>query len=234
MSKSKLLSLISTRVQHQPNLPHPDNLIKKWNIIKGDEVMIISGKDKGEIGRVQRVVRDQNKLVVTGKNLVWKHVPKNADSPGGKVQKEMPIHYSNVMHIDPNTRRAIKVELRKVKDEESGKLKNQRFVKGTNTMIPRPTFLEYIDARKDGPYDTLPEAATKVTYTPTLESYPLPKGVIDELRSPKRAAYDLHRSLLKLQKEKEKLQLKAERMSRPKFTRFTPGGLQKNTTIESN
>lgn len=113
----------------------------------------------------------------------------------------MPIHYSNVMLLDPNTKRPTKIEVRKIEDSETGKLKNVRFVKGTNTAIPRPKDLSYQDDWADGPLDTLPEVVAKVTYTPNLNEYPIPRSVLNELRSPYREQYDLKQ---KAKKEAEK------------------------------
>ncbi|MBS9777575.1 MAG: 50S ribosomal protein L24 [Gammaproteobacteria bacterium] len=65
-------------------------------IKKGDEVVIIAGKDKGSVGTVEKV--DGDRVVVTGKNLVTKHVKPNPTSgeAGGRIQKEASIHVSNV------------------------------------------------------------------------------------------------------------------------------------------
>ncbi|KAJ9088136.1 39S ribosomal protein L24, mitochondrial [Entomophthora muscae] len=215
---------ISSRIQHRPNLPKPQDLIKRWDIIRGDEVMITEGKDQGKTGKVLHVLRDRNRLLITGLNLAWKHVPKTAESAGGKIQKEMPVHYSNVHLLDPITKRPCKINIRKVKDDKTGKMKNQRFVSGTNTMIPRPVLLEYQTERKDGPFDTLPDAVQKVTFVPSLSSFPLPKGVINELRSPYRAISDMFIELKRLERKKEELTDKLHKATRPKYPGYVPGG----------
>jgi large subunit ribosomal protein L24 len=73
-------------------------------IKKGDEVIVVAGKDKGRRGTVERVLED-DKLVVENINLVKKHVKANpnAGEAGGIVEKEMPIHVSNVMVFNPET-----------------------------------------------------------------------------------------------------------------------------------
>jgi len=74
------------------------------HIKKGDHVMIIAGADKGQTGQVLRVLTDRNRVVVEGINRVWKHVrPSQRHPQGGRIQKDAPIHISNVMPIDPTT-----------------------------------------------------------------------------------------------------------------------------------
>ena len=64
--------------------------------------MITTGADKGKTGRVLRVITDKNRVVVEGINRVWKHVRPSQRSPqGGRIQKDAPIHISNVMPLDP-------------------------------------------------------------------------------------------------------------------------------------
>ena len=74
---------------------------KKLNIKKNDKVKIIAGDDRGQEGKVLKVLVDKIKVIVEGVNLVSKHTKPNAASPqGGIVKKEAPIHISNVMLID--------------------------------------------------------------------------------------------------------------------------------------
>ncbi len=89
-------------------------------IKQGDTVMVIAGRDKGKTGKVLRVLADKNdangdRVVVEGVNRVWKHVKPSQRSPqGGRIQKDAPIHASNVMPVDPSTGKAtrVKFELR--------------------------------------------------------------------------------------------------------------------------
>ena len=65
-----------------------------------DTVEVITGKDRGSRGKVLRVVRDKNKLVVEGANRVYKHVRKSQRNPrGGQLSKEMPLAVSNVLLV---------------------------------------------------------------------------------------------------------------------------------------
>lgn len=74
---------------------------KKLNIKKGDTVMVIAGDSKGQQGRVLMVDIDKDKVLVEGVNMVSKHSrPTNKTPKGGIIQKEAPIHISNLKVID--------------------------------------------------------------------------------------------------------------------------------------
>lgn len=67
----------------------------------GDTVMVIAGNDKGRTGTVREVQREAGRVVVEGINLRWKHKKPSQKSPKGeRVQMEISIHASNVMHVD--------------------------------------------------------------------------------------------------------------------------------------
>jgi large subunit ribosomal protein L24 len=70
-------------------------------IRKGDFVEVISGNERGKRGRVLRIIRDKDRVVVQGVNLRWKHMRKSQQNPqGGRLRREMPVHLSNVMIYD--------------------------------------------------------------------------------------------------------------------------------------
>jgi large subunit ribosomal protein L24 len=74
----------------------------KLHIKKGDTVVAIAGNDKGKQGSVLEVFREKSRAIVEGVNMVKKHTKPNAENPqGGIVEKEAPIHISNLMHVDP-------------------------------------------------------------------------------------------------------------------------------------
>jgi large subunit ribosomal protein L24 len=76
----------------------------KYHIKKGDTVIVNTGEYKGRQGRVLEVIRNKNKAIVEGINLVSKHTKPNAKSPqGGILKKEAPVHISNLMLIDPKS-----------------------------------------------------------------------------------------------------------------------------------
>ncbi|MBB6693969.1 50S ribosomal protein L24 [Cohnella xylanilytica] len=80
------------------------------HVKKDDNVIVISGKDKGKKGRVIAAYPRENRVLVEGVNLVKKHTRPNANNPqGGIVEQEAPIHASNVMHVDPKTGKATRI-----------------------------------------------------------------------------------------------------------------------------
>ena len=86
-------------------------------IRKGDDVIVIAGKDKGRRGTVLRVYADE-RLVVESVNVAKKHQRPNPNAgvPGGIVEKEMPIDASNVMVYNPATKRGDRVGIRRLED----------------------------------------------------------------------------------------------------------------------
>jgi large subunit ribosomal protein L24 len=74
------------------------------NLKVGDKVVVIAGKDKGKEGKIIKTIKNANKVVVEGVNIVTKHVKPSAQNEnGGIIKVEAPIHASNVMIIDPKT-----------------------------------------------------------------------------------------------------------------------------------
>jgi large subunit ribosomal protein L24 len=72
-------------------------------IKKGDNVVVLAGKDKGKKGSVLRVVAAGGRAVVQGVNMVKRHTRPRPGEPGGIVEKEAPIHISNLAHVDPKS-----------------------------------------------------------------------------------------------------------------------------------
>ncbi len=81
---------------------------------KGDNVVVITGKDKGKQGEVLKVLPAKNRVVIAGINVVKRHTRPSQQSEGGIISKEAAIDVSNVAHIDPKdgkpTRVGVKVE----------------------------------------------------------------------------------------------------------------------------
>lgn len=92
----------------------------KKKIRKGDRVMVVSGKDKGTIGEVIRVIPEESRVVVQGVNLCIKHQAQTQSRgktiPSGKIEFEAPISISNVMLIDPKDGKPTRVRLERNKD----------------------------------------------------------------------------------------------------------------------
>jgi large subunit ribosomal protein L24 len=86
-------------------------------IRKDDEVIVISGRDKGAKGRVLKVLRDVDKVIVEGVGRVKKHQkPNQANPQGGIVEKDLPIHISKVMLLDSKTDKPTRVRIAKDSD----------------------------------------------------------------------------------------------------------------------
>lgn len=101
----------------------------KLKIKSGDTVRVIAGDHKGQEGKVQKVLRDKNKAIVEGINMISKHEKPSASNPqGGIKEKEAPIHISNLAVVDKSGN-ATRVGYR----EEDGK--KVRFSKKSNEVI---------------------------------------------------------------------------------------------------
>lgn len=79
-------------------------MANKLHVKKGDQVIVITGKDKGKKGRVLAAFPSEGRVLIEGVNMIKKHQkPNQANPQGGIIQKEAPIHSSNVMLIDPKS-----------------------------------------------------------------------------------------------------------------------------------
>ena len=85
-------------------------------IRKGDEVIVISGRDKGKKGNVLKVMADDNRVLVQGVHIVKRHERQSQTQQGGIVEKEASIHMSNVALIDPDGGKATRVGFRSLED----------------------------------------------------------------------------------------------------------------------
>ena len=79
------------------------------NFKTGDKVVVIAGKDKGKEGKILTILRKENKVVVENINVVKKHQKGNGQTPGGIVEVEAPINASNVMIVDPKTKKPTRI-----------------------------------------------------------------------------------------------------------------------------
>ncbi|HEY8529624.1 MAG TPA: 50S ribosomal protein L24 [Paenibacillaceae bacterium] len=76
----------------------------RMHVKKNDTVIVISGKDKGKKGRVLAAYPRENRVLVEGVNMIKRHTRPNPKNPqGGIIEREAPIHASNVMLVDPKT-----------------------------------------------------------------------------------------------------------------------------------
>ncbi len=88
----------------------------KFRLRRGDEVVVRTGRDRGRTGEVIRVDRDHSRVVVRGVNIARRHMRPSPANPGGIVERELPIHVSNVALRDPSDGRPTKVGYRRMED----------------------------------------------------------------------------------------------------------------------
>ncbi|WP_301667498.1 50S ribosomal protein L24 [Neisseria basseii] len=102
-------------------------------IVKGDQVVVIAGKDKGKRGQIIRVLG--GKVIVSGVNVVKRHQKPNPmrGVEGGVIVKEMPLDISNVAILNPETNKADRVGIKLIETE--GKIKRVRFFKSNGSII---------------------------------------------------------------------------------------------------
>ena len=79
------------------------------NFKVGDKVVVIAGSSKGKEGKITKVLRNENKVIVEGCNIIKKHKKANQNETVGILEIEAPIHASNVMIIDPKTKKRTRI-----------------------------------------------------------------------------------------------------------------------------
>ncbi|MBT4710788.1 MAG: 50S ribosomal protein L24 [Alphaproteobacteria bacterium] len=88
----------------------------KVRIKKGDTVLVISGREKGKQGTVIKVLRRESRVLVQGVNMVKRHTRPSQVSAGGVLEKEAPVHISNVAFVDPKEGGPTKLGVKILKD----------------------------------------------------------------------------------------------------------------------
>ena len=81
----------------------------KIKLKKGDEVIVLAGKDKGKTGKIVKVIPKKMRAIVSEINRVKKNQKPDNNQPGGIIDKEMPIHISNLSYYDPELKKGIKI-----------------------------------------------------------------------------------------------------------------------------
>ena len=81
----------------------------KIKLKKGDEVIILTGKDRGKTGKIVKVLPKKMKAIVSEINKVKKNKKPDNDQPGGIIEKEMPLHISNISLYDPELKKGVKI-----------------------------------------------------------------------------------------------------------------------------
>ena len=81
----------------------------KFKLKKGDEVIVLAGKDKGKTGKIVKMIPKEMKAVVSEINKVKKNQKPDNNQPGGIIDKEMPMHISNLSFYDPKLKKGVRV-----------------------------------------------------------------------------------------------------------------------------
>ena len=88
----------------------------KFRVKKGDQVTVLTGRDKGKTGEVLRIIPDKARALVQGVNMVKRHQRPSQQSPGGISEFEAPIHISNIAVVDPKEGGATRIGYRRLED----------------------------------------------------------------------------------------------------------------------
>jgi large subunit ribosomal protein L24 len=104
----------------------------KVKIKKGDNVVVITGRDKGKTGEVLRVFPADSRVIVQGINVAKRHTRPRMGDPGGIAEKELAIHVSNVAHIDPRSSRPTRIGYKHLDDG-----RKVRFARRSGEVIDR-------------------------------------------------------------------------------------------------
>ena len=99
-------------------------------IKKGDTVIVIAGRDKGRTGEVIEMRRADGRALVRGVNIVKRHQSQTAKTQGGIINKEAPLHLSNLAHVDPKTGGATRIGFKTLSDG-----RKVRFAKKSGEVI---------------------------------------------------------------------------------------------------
>ena len=81
----------------------------KFKLKKGDEVIVLTGKDKGKTGKIVKMIPKQMKAIVSEINRVKKNQKPDNNQPGGIIDKDMPLHISNLSFYDPELKKGVKL-----------------------------------------------------------------------------------------------------------------------------
>lgn len=105
-------------------------------IRKNDTVIIVAGNYKGKTGKVLKVYPKKDRVIVEGVNIIKRHTKANQQFPqGGIIEKEAPLHISNVMLVDPKTNEATRIGKKIIIDDKTGKKRRIRVSKISGEML---------------------------------------------------------------------------------------------------
>lgn len=104
----------------------------KLRIKKADRVIVLTGRDKGKVGEVLKVIPKESRVVVRGVNVVKRHQRPTQQAQGGIIDKEAPLHVSNVAIVDPKTGKPTRIGFKTLADGTK-----VRFAKRSGEVIDR-------------------------------------------------------------------------------------------------
>ena len=90
--------------------------MKKFKIKTGDEVQVIAGKSKGKTGKITKIIKSTDRVIVSGVNMVHRHTRPTPQNAGGIVEKDASLHVSNVAILDPKDNKPTRVAYQIQKD----------------------------------------------------------------------------------------------------------------------
>jgi large subunit ribosomal protein L24 len=107
-------------------------MANKLKIRKGDRVKVIAGRSKGKVGDVLRVIAAEERVVVSGVNVIKRHTKPSRAESGGIIEREAAIHVSNVALMDPKENKPTKIGFKFLEDG-----RKVRFARGSGETIDR-------------------------------------------------------------------------------------------------
>ena len=93
-------------------------MVEKFKLKKGDEVIVLTGKDKGKTGKILKMIPKQMKAIVSEINRVKKNQKPDNNQPGGIIDKEMPIHISNLSFFDSASNKGVRIGYKVIKEKK--------------------------------------------------------------------------------------------------------------------
>jgi len=90
----------------------------KFKLKKGDEVIVLAGKDKGKTGKIVKMLPKEMKAIVSEINRVKKNQKPDNNQPGGIIDKDMPLHISNLSFYDPELKKGVKIGYKIINDKK--------------------------------------------------------------------------------------------------------------------
>jgi large subunit ribosomal protein L24 len=95
---------------------------KKIHVKKNDTVMVIAGKDKSKTGKILQILSKKDAVVVEGLNIIKRHVKSRGNEAGGIVEKESPLHVSNVMLFCGKCAKPVRTKIKILEDKEKTRI----------------------------------------------------------------------------------------------------------------